>query len=155
MKFELRVGQITGAIPWIPSALSTLKPATSPRLSTIRLDFAGPFISTLHAERFIKDLGDDLRRIADEVGRIEREFGGTVNFTVLRDSVFGAVLDTLDVSIRSRDGRDFVVVLNYLGPPLPDPSGPPSLKWGDCHPMLKDPSGSYDGVIATVPRFEA
>ena len=46
-------------------------------------------------------MGDDLRRIADEAVRIEREFEGTVKFTVVQDAVFGEALDTLKVSIRS------------------------------------------------------
>ena len=33
----------------------------------------------------IEDVGDDLRRIADEVVRIEREFGGAVKLTVVWD----------------------------------------------------------------------
>lgn len=103
VKFDLRVGgRGAGTLPWIPSALSTLKPATSPRLATIRLDFAGPPIASLHVESLIKDMGGDLRRIADEADRIEREFEGAVEITVLRDPVFGEVLDTLNVSCRSR-----------------------------------------------------
>ena len=63
-------------------------------------------------------MGDDLRLIADEAVRIGREFGGTVNFTVIRDSVFGAALSTLNVSSRSRGGRDLVVMLIYFRSPL-------------------------------------
>jgi len=48
----------------------------------------------------ITDMGNDLRLIADEVARIEREFEGAVNLAVLRDSKFGAVLDSLDVRFR-------------------------------------------------------
>jgi len=99
VKFDSRVGLIGRALPWIPSALSTLKATTSPRLSAIRLNFTGPPIASLPVESLIKDMGDDLRRIADEADRIEREFEGTVEFTVLRDPVFGAALDTLNVSI--------------------------------------------------------
>jgi len=112
------VGRTGGVLPWIPSALSTLKPATSPRLSTIRLKFAGPPITSLPVERLIKDMGDDLRRIADEADRIEREFGGMVEFIVVRDSVFGAALDTLHVSFRLRGGQDPVVMLIQLHSPF-------------------------------------
>jgi len=91
-----------GALPWVPSALSTLKPATSPHLSTIQLKFIGPPIANPLVESLIQDIGDDLRRIADEAVRIGREFGGTVEFTVIRDSVFEAVLGTLNVSFRPR-----------------------------------------------------
>jgi len=81
-------------------ALSTLRPATSPHLSSIRLDLAGSVVVDLPVKLLVKDTGDDLRRVADEVVRIEREFEGTVNFTVVPDSVFEAVLDTLGVSFR-------------------------------------------------------
>ena len=42
-------------------------------------------------------MADDLLRIADEIARIERDFGGAVNFTVVPDLQFRVVLDTLDV----------------------------------------------------------
>jgi len=101
--FFFRVGREGGAVPWIALALSTLKPATSPRLSAIRLDFGGPPIDTRSVESLVKDAGDDLRQIASEVVRIEREFGeGVVNVIVLRDQLYGAVLDTLNVSFRLR-----------------------------------------------------
>jgi len=87
-------------LPWIPMALSTLRPTTSPHLSTIRLDFAGAIIGSRHVETSIRDMGDDLRRLADEATRIEREFEGAVNLTVLRDSRFEVVFDTLNVRFR-------------------------------------------------------
>ena len=80
-------------------ALSTLRPTTSPRLSVIRLRFAGPPVD-LPIKTLIKDTANDLRRVAGEVARIEREFEGAVNFTVLRDSVFETVLCALNVRIR-------------------------------------------------------
>jgi len=45
-------------------------------------------------------MANDLRRISDEIARIEREFKGAVNFTVLRDSEFGVALDALGVRFR-------------------------------------------------------
>jgi len=78
-------------------ALSTLRPATSPRLTSIQLDFAGSIINDLPVELLIQDTGNDLRQVADEVARIEREFEGAVNFTVGSDSIFKVVLDTLSV----------------------------------------------------------
>lgn len=78
-------------------ALSTLKPTTSPRLSAVRLSFAGFTDRTV--DTLIRDTGNDLRQVADEVARIEREFEGAVNFTVASDSVFEAVLDTLGVRV--------------------------------------------------------
>ena len=84
-----------GNLFWIPAALSTLRSATSPRLSAIRLDFA-------HAtNRSVRDVisfaGSDVLQVTDEVSRIEREFEGAVNVTVLQDAVFKGVFDTLDV----------------------------------------------------------
>ena len=74
-------------------ALSTLRPTTSPRrLSDIRLNFCLP--TSPPVEALITGMEDDLRRIADEVARIEREFEGTtLNLTVVSDSKF----DTLNV----------------------------------------------------------
>lgn len=76
-------------------ALSTLRPATSPRLSVIKLDFTSP--SSVPAENSIPLVGNDLQLIAEEIARIEREFKGAVDFTLLCDSRFGAVLGTLNV----------------------------------------------------------
>ena len=78
-------------------ALSTLRPATSPRLSTIRLDFAPSFIVNRTVESLIEGTANDLRKVADEVARIEREFEGAVRLITVRDTVFGEVLDTLKV----------------------------------------------------------
>ena len=82
-------------LPWIAIALSTLRPSTSPHLSAIKLDFCTS--ATLLVETMIAEMGNDLRRIADEVARIEREFEGAVSFIVCRDSKLWAVLDTLNV----------------------------------------------------------
>ena len=82
-------------MPWIPMALSTLRPATSPHLSVIRLDFRSS--TSRPVEAVIANMGNDLRRIADEFARIEHEFEGAVNFTVAPDSKFQVVLDTLNV----------------------------------------------------------
>jgi hypothetical protein len=59
-------------------ALSTLKLATSPRLSALQLDFGSWSI-----EPSIEDMGSDLRRTVDEVARIQQEFEGVVKVTVL------------------------------------------------------------------------
>ena len=77
-------------------ALSTLGPATSPRLSSIQLELAGAPLNR-PANAYIRDMGDDLRRIADEFARIKCDFGGVVNLTVGRDSRIEEVLDTLNV----------------------------------------------------------
>jgi len=80
-------------MPWIPMALSTLRPATSPRLSVIRLD-----LSSLTGQP-VRTVITNLRRIAEEIVRIEREFEGAVNFIVVPDSNFRVLLDTLDVRL--------------------------------------------------------
>jgi len=111
-------------------ALSTLKPATSPRLSVIKLEFVSP--PRVLVEDMIAGTGNDLRRIAGEVARIEHEFEGVVNFTVLRDSRFGAVLDTLKV--RFRFVGDLAITPIHLRSFLADPSTPHSLKWAVVTP---------------------
>jgi len=75
-------------MPWIPMALSTLSPVTSPRLSAIRLDFYS--ITRQNPDTVIADL----RRIGDEICRIEREYEGRVHITVVPDK-FQDVLDSL------------------------------------------------------------
>lgn len=94
-------GWTGGNIFWITAALSTLRRATSPRLSALRLDFARATTTNRSVEAVINDTGDDLLRVADEVSRIEREFEGAVNVTVSRDPVFKDVLDTLNVRFYS------------------------------------------------------
>ena len=94
---EFGVGWRCNGLPWIHIALSTLRPATSPRLSTIQLDFTRPSPSGRFVDVFTESVGDDLRWIADEIVRIEREFMGAVNSTVLRDPWFKMVFDTLNV----------------------------------------------------------
>jgi len=79
-------------------ALSTIKPATSPRLSTVKLDICS--LTGEPIETVIAEAGNDLRRIADEIARIEREFEGAVNFIVALDSRFKAALDSLNVRFR-------------------------------------------------------
>jgi len=76
-------------------ALSTLRPATSPRLSVVRLNFSATTRQPI--ETVIADMGNDLQQIADEISRIEREFEGAVNLTVVPDSKFRAVFATLGV----------------------------------------------------------
>lgn len=98
LEFGFTVDWGEGYLPWIPIALSTLRPATSPRLSTIRLDFSGSSTIDRSVETFIEETGSDLRQIADEVARIDREFGGAVDFTVAPDSKFKVVFDRLYVT---------------------------------------------------------
>ena len=86
-----------GGLLWIPKALPTLKPVTSPRLSAIKLSFARSRTSFLYTEMVVTNAGNDLRRIADEVARIEREFEGAVELNVYRDQWFKAASHTLNV----------------------------------------------------------
>jgi len=51
-------------------------------------------------EALVGGTDDDLRRLADEVARIEREFEGAVKLTVLRDPWFEMALDRLNVRFR-------------------------------------------------------
>jgi len=99
VNFVSTVGWTGGGLPWIPPALSTLRPTTSPRLSAIRLNFASPS-TALPIKTLVKDTRCDLRQVADEIARIESEFEGVVNVTVLRDSMFEAVLCALNVRSR-------------------------------------------------------
>ena len=90
---DLRVSWAGGNLLWIPTALSTLKPATSPYLSVIKFNFNPLSTADWTA---IGDAGRDLRRTVDEFTRIEREFEGAVNVTVLLDPRF-EVLDAFNV----------------------------------------------------------
>ena len=90
---DIGTGGKSGELFWIPVALSTLRPATSPHLSAIKLNFFH-----LPAGSLIEDASNDTVWLADEVARIEREFEGTVDFTVLRSP--GDDVDKLDVRSR-------------------------------------------------------
>ena len=97
VNFGFKVGSTVGGLPWIPTALSSLRPATSPHLSTILLDLAATTSIDRPVETLVKDTGNDLQRVADEFTRIEREFEGAVSLTVLRDSGFEVALGELNV----------------------------------------------------------
>ena len=102
---------MTGDLLWIPTALSTLKHTTSPRLSALQLSFV--MSTTTHSVKTsIEDMGNDLRWAADEVARIEREFEGAVELILTRDPGFETVFDALDVSfLFLRSGRHLVILL--------------------------------------------
>ena len=98
VKFGITVDWMGRGLPWILTALSTISPTTSPRLSSLRLDFIGsPYNRSV--DSLFEDVGEDLLRIADEVGRIKREFEGAVNFTVVRDPTFEVVLVKCNVGL--------------------------------------------------------
>jgi len=86
--FSFPVDWRSGRIHWVPMALSTLRPTTSSRLSAIQLHFNNTPFPGESIETLTIHTSDDLRRIADEVTRIEREFQGTVKFTVIWDPGF-------------------------------------------------------------------
>jgi len=84
----------------IPGALSTLTPVTSPRLSVIRLEFTYEPTAVHSMAIMINEVRDSLQQVANEVTRIEREFEGAVNFTVVPDSRFEVALSRLNVRFR-------------------------------------------------------
>ena len=92
---------MSGGLLWIPTALSTLKPATSPHLSTIQLGFSSP-LADRSVEVMIEEVGNDLRRIADEATRIECEFGGAAEFSLHHDREFELIFETLNVRFHFR-----------------------------------------------------
>ena len=90
VNFSHPVHRIGGASrPWIPMALSTLCPTTSPHLSFLQVAFPGS-PSNL-PESSIENLRNDLQRVRHQITRIKREFEGAVNFTVILDPKFEAV----------------------------------------------------------------
>jgi len=85
---------------WIPTALSTFTPATSPRISAIRLNLGSYSASDRPVPALLKATGRELLRVADEFTRIKREYKGAVNLTVVRNPGFEAVSDTFNVRSR-------------------------------------------------------
>ena len=130
MYFAVWYDERGSGFPWIPKALSTLgRPATSPHLSAIELDFRPSTAKTMAAE-----MGSDLQWIAVEVARIEHEFEGLVFITVVPDPNFRTLLKPLNVRFR---GRNFVVMLIHLSSSLTDPPALlVHLKHGGCLPRL-------------------
>jgi len=59
---------------------------------------------------------NDLRRIADEVARIEHEFQGAVKVTVLRDPRFEGVLGELNVGFCFVGGCDVTLMVMLIYP---------------------------------------
>ena len=121
-----------GGPPRIPVAFSTLRPATTPRLSTVRLEFAyEPTLAHL-IEIVVEEVISYIELVPCEIARIEHEFEGAVDFTVAVDSEFEAVLGDIDVRFR------FDKTLwsrKFIPPILADPSAP-SLLRGDLLPSF-------------------
>ena len=82
-EIRLTVSWVAGDLLWVAATLSTIKPVTSPHLSTIRLKFIGhglPYVPFHLRERLI----NDLKLIEEHVARIECDFAGVVDLTVIR-----------------------------------------------------------------------
>ena len=92
---ELGVGWMNGSLHWIPRALSTIKPATSPCLSVVQLTFIRQATANRSVRGLVEDAGGDLRWVTDEITRITSEFEGAVDLTVLWDPSFRMALDAL------------------------------------------------------------
>ena len=87
-ELSFALGWNSGSLLWIPMALSTLRPATSPHLSTIKVVLYGFPSAARPTGAFVEEKCDDLQRVTDEVTRIDREFGGAVNLIVPRELWF-------------------------------------------------------------------
>jgi len=116
-------------MPWIPMALSTLGP-TSPRLSVVKLDFTSSTGQPI--ETMVADMGNMLRQIADEIARLEREFKGRVNITVVPDTKFQAVFGALNVRFSCVGWKK---CRGHVDSFLADPSTPHPLKWAIVTPI--------------------
>ena len=121
---------IYGDLRWISIALSTLKPTTSPRLSSISLYFSSTSSPrSLHhvsGTTKLEILGNDLRRVADELSRIEREYEGVVDLIVSRDAGFKRV-DTRNVRFHFCGAGGLVESFSFGF------TGPPALGSLKCH----------------------
>ena len=67
---------MSGGLLWITTALSTLKPATSPCLSTVHVQYLHPSDFDEALDAMAEDLENDIPPVMDEVIRIRHEFGG-------------------------------------------------------------------------------
>ena len=86
-----------GPLHYIPVALSTLKPSTSPHLSDVQLRLTGPTHPHYTSENWnLENMGDGVPRIAEEFSRIEREYEGVVDLRAFRGAGFERY-DTLNV----------------------------------------------------------
>ena len=73
---EFGVGWMSGGLPWIPIALSTLRPVTSPYLSIVKLDFSSSPVASVGA--LVEGMPhDDPLLVADETARIGRKIRGS------------------------------------------------------------------------------
>ena len=81
-EISLTVHWVAGDLLWVATTLSTIKPVTSLHLSTIRLEFHGQRLQQipLHTR---ERLANELKFINENVTRIEREFAGVVDLTMV------------------------------------------------------------------------
>ena len=121
---------MSGSPVWMPMALSTIKPATSPRLSVIQLDFSHPPTCNRSVKAMIREAGDDIRRAANEISRIEGEFEGAVNLTVVWDQSFRVALGALNVRFLFELTNGSSGLNNWF---LTDPS---TLEPAKCDPWI-------------------
>jgi len=96
---SLRLRWIHGGPRWVPAALSTVNPITSPRLSVLLLDLVGPPSGTRILESSIEGLATDLRRTRDEVTRIRSVFEEGIDLTVSLDQWFGVLFVSLQLRV--------------------------------------------------------
>ena len=86
-----------GSVHYIPVALSTLKPSTSPHLSDVQFRLTGLTHPRYTSENWnLENMGDDVPQIAEELTRIEREYEGVADLRVFRGAGFERY-DTLNV----------------------------------------------------------
>ena len=96
-----------GFVGWAgvyPGSLKLFRLSNPPPLHTYPLSnstLPARLLPTDPSKRRLKSQGMISDGPADEVARIEREFKGMVTVTVLRDSSFKVVFDTLKVRFRS------------------------------------------------------
>jgi len=78
---------VHGDLQWIPASLTTLNPATSPRLSKIYLGFSAQCTRASFTTSWVHEAGEVGHRPPTDRGRIyriEREYGGAVDLAMSR-----------------------------------------------------------------------
>ena len=88
----LRWTRTQGPLHYIHTALSTLKPSTSPHISHVHLRFTGPTYPT----HYFSPETSDLENLGNDLPRIERGYEGAVWLSVFRSMQFRR-LDGLDL----------------------------------------------------------
>jgi hypothetical protein len=88
---------MAGGLLWTPASLSTLRRVTSSH----QPNFVVTSTTSRVVETSIEDMGDGLRRAANELTQIEREYEGAVKVAVFWDPGFKVVFDTLNIGLLS------------------------------------------------------